>query len=389
MNSQRDSKLFDVMEIITTEGLGGMGKAIEIIINQAMLSERSRYLQAEPYQRTEERNGYANGFKDKHIKTRVGNIDCKIPQVRNGDFYPSALEKGIRSERALKVAVAEMYLKGVSTRKVEEITQKLCGVSFTSAEVSRAAKLLDESVNSWNTRPLAEFPYVYFDAIYEKRHAGGCITDVAIFIAIGVNVEGKREVLGVSVSESEAEIHWRDFMLSLTARGLHGVELIISDAHTGLQAARRKVFSYIKWQHCQFHLQQNVQAYVPKKSQRKEVTKKVKAIFNAPNREESGRLLSMAVVHYEKSAPQLSQWLEENIPQGLTAFSFPEKHQKKIRTSNGVERQNREIRRRTKVVGIFPNNASCLRLIASIMMETDQEWASSKVYLNMTRDDEY
>lgn len=387
MNTQKENRLFDAMEIITSEGLGGMGKAIEIILNEAMLAERSRHLQADPYQRTEERTGYANGFKDKHMKTRVGNLDCKVPQVRNGDFYPSALEKGIRSERALKLAVAEMYLKGVSTRKIEKITQKLCGVSFTSAEVSRATEKLDGVVNAWNTRPLGEFVYVYFDAIYEKRHAGGCIIDVAVFVAIGINAQGKREVLGVSVSESEAEIHWREFMLSLTARGLYGVKLITSDAHAGLQAARRKVFSSVKWQRCQFHLQQNVQAHVPRKDKRKEVGQKVTAIFNAPNREESERLLGMAVAHYEKSAPQLSEWLEGNIPEGLAVFDFPEKHQKRIRTSNMVERQNREIRRRTKVVGIFPNNASCLRLVSAILMETDQEWASSKVYLNMTMDD--
>ena len=384
----RENKVFNVMDIITSESFEGMGKAMAILFNEVMRVERSRYLQAEPYQRTEDRNGYANGYKDKQVKTRLGSLDLQVPQVRDGDFYPSIIEKGIRSERALKLALAEMYIQGVSTRKVEKITKIICGLSFTSAEVSRATKMLDAEITSWNTRPLGEFIYVYFDAIFEKCHNTGCIIDTAVLVAIGITPQGVREVIGVSVSESEAELHWRQFMLSLVERGLHGVKLITSDAHSGLKAARKKVFSGVPWQRCQFHLQQNAQSYVSKVLMRKEVARDIKSVFNAPNREEAERLLKMIVLKYEKSAPRLSQWLEENITEGLTVFSFPEHHQIKIRTSNIVERQNKEIRRRTRVVGIFPNNESCLRLVSAILMETHQEWASSKVYLNMTLPEE-
>jgi len=383
----QNSGLVDAMEIINREGFEGLGKSVEILFNEAMRVERSQHLQAQPYQRTENRNGYANGFKAKTMKTRLGLLNLQVPQARDGEFYPTCLEKGLRSERALKLAVAEMYLKGVSTRKVEKITQELCGVSFTSADVSRASKLLDENVTAWRNRSLGHFPYVYFDAIYEKRHEVGCIIDVAVLVAIGISESGKREVIGVSVSESEAELHWRNFMISLVERGLHGVELTISDAHKGLKAARKKVFTSVKWQRCQFHLQQNAQAYVPKVALRKEVAQDIKSIFNAPNRAESDRFLGILVSKYEKSAPRLSNWLEESIPEGLTIFSFPPSHQKRIRTSNIVERQNREIRRRTKVIGIFPSNESCLRLVSSLLMETNQDWASSdKVYLNMNPD---
>lgn len=256
-----------------------------------------------------ERIGHANGFKPKKIKSRVGQLHLNVPQVRDSDFYSSSLEKGIRSERALRAALAEMYVNGVSTRKVEKITKKLCGLSVSSSDVSRATKLLDEEMNQWRSRPLGSYRYIYFDARYEKRQDKGCILDIAVLTSIGVNDEGKREVLGVSVSDSEAEVHWREFFLSLIKRGLHRVELIISDAHEGLKAARKKVFSGVKWQRCQFHLQQNAQAYIPRIEMRKEVASDIRAIFNAPNENEARRLLNMVVEKYKKDIPRLSQWV--------------------------------------------------------------------------------
>lgn len=378
-----NNELSSVMEIINREGLDGLSRAVEIILNEAMKVERSQHLKATPYERTEERLGYANGFKHKQIKSRVGQLNVNVPQVRESDFYPSSLEKGMRSERALRTALAEMYVTGVSTRKVEKITQKLCGVSVSSSDVSRATKHLDEEMSQWRERPLGVFKYIYFDARYEKRQEKGCILDMAVLTAIGGNEEEKREILGVSVSASEAEVHWRDFLSSLIRRGLHGVELIISDAHEGLKAARKKVFSGVKWQRCQFHLQQNAQAYVPTMGMRKEVASDIRAVFNAPNENEACRLLNMAVEKYKTRAPKLSQWMENNLPEGLTIFQFPEEHRKKIRTTNGLERVNREIYRRTKVVSIFPNDDACLRLVSAILMEIHQDWATERKYLNL------
>lgn len=377
------SKLTEMSAILKNEGLDGLSAAVEILLNEVMKIERSQHLQAIPYERTTERQGYANGFKPKRINTRIGSLSVDIPQVRESNFYPSTLEKGIRSERALRVALAEMYIQGVSTRKVEKITKELCGLSVSSTDVSRATKLLDEEMEQWRSRPLGCFPYIFIDARYEKIHDSGCIRDVAVLTAIGIDEQGNRSLLGVSVSYSEAEVHWREFLSSLLKRGLHGVKLVISDAHEGLKAARKKVLAGAQWQRCQFHLQQNAQAYVPKIEMRKEVASDIRAIFNAPNEMEAKRLLDKAVEKYKKGAPKLSEWMELNILEGLTVFQFPEEHRKRVRTTNGLERINREILRRTKVVSIFPNEKSCLRLVTAILMEIDQEWSASKKYLNM------
>ena len=262
-----DKAIRTAMESLIENGLDGMGEAIRILMNEAMKIERSDYLQATPYERNEDRVGHANGFKDKTVCTRVGDVTLQVPQVRGVPadlvgFYPRSLEKGLRSERALKLAIAEMYVQGVSTRKVAQITQELCGVEVTSAQVSRASQLLDEELEIWRTRPLGEIPYLVLDARYEKVRHGGHIVDVALLIAVGVQAEGKRTVLGVSVSLSEAEIHWRSFLATLLERGVHGVKLIVSDDHAGLKQARQAALPSVPWQRCQCHLQQNAQAYV-------------------------------------------------------------------------------------------------------------------------------
>lgn len=380
-NDNVTSKIF---ETILAEGFGGIGKAVEILLNEAMKIERARYLQAEPYERTIQRQDYANGFKNRGINTRVGKLDIQVPQVRDGNFYPSVLEKGQRSERALSLAAAEMYVTGVSTRKVEKIMEKLCGFNISSTEVSNASKLLDEELSKWRNRPLGAYRYLFLDAEYEKIRQGGHVLDCAILVAIGVDEHGKRDVLGVSVKLSEAEVHWREFLQSLQARGLHGVTLVTSDAHSGLRAALRAVFPSVPWQRCQFHLQQNAQSYVTKISRKEDVGSSIRAVFNAPNKEEAERLLQIAIKEYEKEMPKLTAWMGTNLSEGFTVFAFPEKHQRKLRTSNVVERLNREIKRRTKTVGVFPNEASCERLVSAVLLEISDEWQTGKVYLDMT-----
>lgn len=375
---------FDLaMELLIENGFDGVADSIGIMMNGAMQIERTRFLQADPYERTDRRQGYANGYKPKSVKTRVGEIQLSIPQTRNSDFYPSSLERGLRSERALKLALAEMYIQGVSTRKVAKITEELCGFEVSSSEVSRASQELDQQLDSWRNRPLGAFPYVYLDASYEKVRTGGVVVSSAVLIAIGVSATGHREVLGASVELSEQEVHWRNFINSLKDRGLHGVKLFISDAHLGLKAARIAVFPSVPWQRCQFHLQQNAQSYVPRQDMKKEVAGRIRNIFNAPDDQEALRLLGIFINDYNKKAPELATWAEHAIPEGLVVFQMPEDHRRRVRTSNVVERLNKEINRRTRVAGIFPNTQSCLRLVSAIVMEKSDEWETGKVYLKM------
>ena len=278
-------------------GLDGAGEALRILVNEASKIERAQFLNARPHQRTPERADYANGFKQKTVMTRVGEQTFDVPQVRGGGFYPRALDKGTRTERALNVALAEMYVQGVSTRKVITVLQALLGpeVAISSTQVSRAAEQLDRGLAAWRERPLGETPYVFLDARYERIREGGRLIDCAVLVAIGVTADGKRRVLGVSVAFSEAEVHWRSFLESLIQRGLHGVKFIVSDDHAGLKAARRAAFPSVPWQRCQFHLQQNAQAYVTRLDQRKPVAQRIRAIFNAPDKAAAERLLRQAV----------------------------------------------------------------------------------------------
>ena len=370
-----------IVEAIASQGLDGLPELIRVMINAAMQAERQQYLKAEPYQRTPEREAYANGYKPKTMRTRVGEITFAVPQVRDGGFYPQALEKGLRSERALTLALAEMYVQGVSTRKVKAITEQLCGTSVSSDMVSRATALLDEELEQWRNRPLGEYLYLFLDAYYEQVREDGQVRNLAILEAVGVNSAGKREILGISVSLSEHEVHWRAFLESLKNRGLGGVQLIISDDHAGLRAARLAIFGGIPWQRCQFHLQQNAQAYVPHKHMQAEVADDIRTIFNAPDRPTAEAYLTRTVAKYQRSASRLAEWLAANVPEGLTVFSFPAAFCRLLRTTNGLERLHREVRRRARVVSIFPNQASCLRLVSAVLNEISEEWQTGRIYL--------
>ena len=377
------------LKLLTKHGYDDMVRAIEILLGEAMKIERSAFLGAGPYERTEERVGHANGFKPKHVKSRLGALDLSIPKVRGlaegvEPFYPRALERGERSERALKLAVAQMWVEGVSTRKVKQVTEELCGLEISSSQVSRAAQLLDEELEAWRSRPLGKYRYLILDARYEKIRHGGQVVSCAVLVVSGVDAEsGKRSVLGVSVSLSEAEVHWRAFLQSLKDRGLHGVELITSDDHAGLKAAVTSLFTGVAWQRCQFHLQQNAGGYVPRMDMRKPVARDIRSIFNAPDRAEADRLLGLVVERYRDSAPKLAEWIEANIPEGLAVFALPESHRRRLRTSNLMERVNREIRRRTRVATLFPNEASLLRLVTAVVAEISEEWETGRTYLSM------
>jgi putative transposase len=289
----------------------------------------------------------------------------------------------VRSERALKLALAEMYVQGVSTRKVLAITEQLCGFAVTSAQVSRATALLDEELAAWRERPIGEIPYLILDARYEKVRQGGSVVDCAVLIAVGVTPQGRRTIRGASVSLSEAEVHWRVFLGSLRRRGLHGVRLVISDDHVGLKAARQAELTGVAWQRCRFHLQQNAAAYVPKVAMRREVARALRTIFNSPDGQEAQRRLEATATAYRKTAPRLADWLESSLPERLTIFDFPEPHRRHLRTTNLLENLNREVRRRTRVATLFPNEASLLRLVSAVLVEISDGWETERIYLTM------
>ena len=384
--SNNNDLMLQLFEVLNTDHSDGIRSLLEGILNAAMKMEREKALQAKPYERSPERQGYANGFKSKNFNSRLGTLDLQIPQVRGLSFYPSCLEKGSRSERALKLAVAEMYLKGVSTRKVESITQALCGIDFTSTQVSRATKELDEEFNIFRNRLLGSFKYVFLDAIYLKIRHNGTVIDQSVLIAYGVNKKGKREILGASTSLSEAEVHWRSFLESLVRRELNGVELIISDDHVGLKKARQRVFPTIPWQRCQFHMSQNAQSYAPKRSLRQDIAIAMRDIFNSSDFESAKRKTNEILNLFAKSAPEFCRWLEQNIDEGLTCFHFPRNHQRRIRTTNSLERVNREIKRRTRVAVLFPNPESALRLVTGVLVEIHEDWITERKYLGMNEE---
>lgn len=382
-----DTVLSQLYDLLNESGSEAFSRALTMLLNEVMLIERSHHLQAQPYERTEQRTGYANGFKPKTLRTRLGELTVNVPQVRDSSFYPAALDKGTRSERALKATLAEMYIQGVSTRRVAAITQELCGLDVSSTTVSRVTAELDGLFESWRNRPLGAYRYLLLDARYQHVRHGGQVIKAAELKAVAINEEtGKREVIGVSVSLSEHEVHWRTFLQSLKQRGLHGVQLVTSDAHEGLKAALQTVFPTVPWQRCQTHLQRNASSYVPRKAMKAPVASAIRFVFNAPNRCEADRLHEQFMDEYRSSAPKLVAWAETAIPEGLTVFDFPEKHRRRLRTTNAVERLNQAVKQRTRVARIFPNEASCLRLVTAVLMEISDDWVAGKVYLNLQDD---
>ena len=377
--------LHDAYACLLANGLDGAGEALRILVNEASRIERAQHLQAMPYERSAQRVDQANGYKSKTMLTRMGEITFEVPQVRTAGFYPSALERGSRSEQSVNLALAEMYVQGVSTRKVIEVLQKLVGpeVSISSTQISRCTQKLDEGLHAWRNRPLEETPYLLLDARYERVREAGQVVDCAVLVAVGVTASGHRRVLGVSVALSEAEVHWRAFLDSLIQRGLRGVKFIASDDHAGLKAARKAMFAGVPWQRCQFHLQHNAQGYVSKLDQRVPVSRTIRSIFNAPDANEATRLLGLAMEGWRSAHPKLAAWAETNLIEGFTVFALPVEHRVRMRTTNALERLNKEIKRRTRVATLFPNTASCLRLVTAILAEQDEEWMTAKIYLTM------
>lgn len=382
-NKLLNPQILEALHSLSEDGLISLNPVLENLMNELMKIEREQVIGASHYERSEERKGYCNGFKNKTLATRLGKLELKVPQTRGIPFYPRCLERGERSERALKLAIAEMYFSGVSTRRVRKITEELCGLEISSTQVSRLAALLDEDLEKFRKRPLEEMSIIYLDAHYEKVRYEGQVRDLAILKAVGVNKEGKREVLGVSCSLSEAEVHWRKFIEDMLSRGLKGIQLIVSDDHRGLKAALRACLPSVPWQRCIFHLCQNAQHYSPSIQMRDEIAQAVKDIYQAIDLPEARRRMQDTVNRYQGKAKKFCDWLESDFEEGLTFYSFPRSMWKKIRTVNMVENLNKEIRRRTNVVRVFPSESSALRLITAVLADRHEDWAGEKVYLKV------
>ena len=342
-------------------------------------------VQATPYERSAQRVDYANGYKDKTVLTRMGEVTFEAPQVRSGGFYPSALERGSRSEQAMNLALAEMYVQGVSTRKVIEVLQKLVGpeVSISSTQINRCTALLDTGLHAWRTRPLDETPYLIQDARYEQVRKSGRVVDCAVLVDIGVTASGHRRVLGVSVALSEAEVHWRAFLDGLIERGLRRVKFLASDDHAGLKAARKAMFPGCPGNAASSTCNAMRRAMLADStSVRRWPARYAASLMRAMRLKPS----ACSTQHSRTGGSATRNWPlgpKTTCPRALPSSTCPRHHQMRMRTTNALERLNKELKRRTRVATLFPNPHSCLPLVSALLAEQDEEWMTAKIYLSM------
>jgi len=363
----------------------GVAKLLESVLNQVLQAQVTEQVEAERYERTETRQGYRNGTYPHQLTTRVGTITLRVPRIRGGKFSTELFARYQRSEQALVLALMEMVVNGVSTRKVTQITEELCGTEFSKSTVSDLCKRLDPIVKAWNGRPLSEnrFPFVLVDAMYLKVREDGRVRSRGVMIATGVNTDGYREVLGLMLGDTESEASWSEFFGWLKSRGLRGVDLIVSDDHGGLVRAIRQHFQGVTWQRCQTHFIRNILDATPK-ALKDDVYTRVRAILDAPDNETARLLLSQTIETYEDKAPKAMRILETGFDDATAVLVLPEKYRKRLRTTNRVERLNEEVRRRERVIRIFPNRESVIRLLGALLMEIDEKWASGRKYLDMS-----
>lgn len=365
----------------------GVSALLESVLNQVLLAQASDQLGAEKYERNEDRRGYRNGTYPHGLTTRVGKLTLRIPRLRDGQFSTELFARYQRSEQALVLSLMEMVINGVSTRRVNLITEELCGASFSKSTVSDLCQRLDPIVTAWNERPLKDhaYPFIMVDALYIKVREAERVRSRGVLVGYGVNDEGHREILGLKVGDSESEQTWNDYFSWLKARGLHGLDIVISDNHGGLVSAIRQQFQGVTWQRCQTHFMRNILDAAPK-ALKEELYSQVRSIFDASDPQTARMLLNRVLTTYETKAPRALHTLEEGFDDATAILSLPERYRRRLRTTNGMERLNEEIRRRERVIRIFPNRKSAVRLIGAYLMEIDDKWAGGRRYLNM---DEY
>lgn len=378
-----DSQLLHQLFLGNTQD-SGVAKLLESVLNQILQAQVTEQLEAQRYERTENRQGYRNGSYPHQLHTRIGTITLSVPRIRGGKFTTELFARYQRSEQALILTMMEMVVNGVSTRKVAQVTEELCGTEFSKSTVADLCKRLDPIVTAWNNRPLSDsrFPFVLVDALYLKVREDGRVRNRGVMLAVGVNTDGYREVLGLMLGDTESEESWTEFFNWLKSRGLRGVDLIVSDDHGGLVRSIRQQLQGVTWQRCQTHFMRNVLDASPK-ALKDEIHTHVRAILEAPNPEAARLLLQQTLADYEDKAAKAMRILEAGFDDVTAVLSLPEKYRKRLRTTNSVERLNEEVRRRERVIRIFPNRESVIRLIGALLMEQDEKWASGKKYLDM------
>ena len=359
-----------------------MRQMVEEEVQKRVEAEFEKHMGRKPYERDKGRSTHRNGFKERTLTTRVGKIYLRVPQARDGSFSPSVYEKYQRVEKALFLTLVETYRMGVATRKIKEITEELCGDRIPKSTISAWNMELDEDLAEFRDRRLeGEYPYVIVDAQVHRVRNNRKIVPESVLVAEGISESGHREVIGITVGNSESEQSWKDFFLSLRKRGLKGVNTIVSDDHKGLVNAAMLCFQGSQWQRCQFHFGRNARSYLPRRKHR-ELHRRLRSIWDAPDRETAQMLLQKTLDHYS-NCMRFCEWLEENIEDCLAVFNLPPEHRTRLRTTNGVERMHEEVKRRTLPIRIFPNRDSALRMITSIWQDIHERWITGRRYLNM------
>ncbi|HSH82603.1 MAG TPA: IS256 family transposase [Herpetosiphonaceae bacterium] len=356
---------------------------VRSVMQEMLEAEMSDALGAGKGERSDTRLGYRSGHYTRTLVTRVGKLELRVPQDRDGRFSTELFERYQRSEQALVSTLAEMYVQGVSTRKVKAITEELCGHAFSASAISAINKRLDESLAAFAGRRLTEpFPYLILDAKYEKVREAGIVASQAVLIAIGIDWDGRRQILAVEMANRESRSSWKEFLLGLRERGLHGVELVVADDHGGLRAAIPEVLSGAAYQRCYVHFLRNALDHLPRKAD-DDCLQELRWLYDRRSIEEARRDLAAWIARWSGRYPRLVAWAEETIEETLTFYQLPRRHHKHLKSTNMLERLNEEIRRRTYVVRIFPNREACLRLVRALAVETHENWLEANRYLNM------
>ena len=370
------------------EGWQGLGeedflrRLVERVVQQVLEAEMTSFLGAGAYERNAERRGWRNGFKPRVLKTRVGKLELLVPKDREGQFQTELFERYQRSEKALVLSMLEMYISGVSTRKVSAITETLCGLEVSRSQVSALAEKLDLELRAWRSRGLEKaYPYLVIDARYERVRRAGAVVSQGVLVVVGISQEGYREVLGAWMADSETETSWGQVFAELKQRGLRGVRYVVSDDHQGLVRAVRRHFQGAMWQRCQVHFLRNALSLCAARDKAL-VVGLLKNVTEAETREAALAAIGQVAAELEKRAPKVARLLEEHGEEILAVYALPASHRKKMRTTNLLERQNQELKRRTRVVRVFPHEQSCLRLVTALLMETNQEWME-QLYLDI------
>jgi putative transposase len=361
----------------------GLREIVRAVLQEILEAEMTDALGAAKSERTTGRLGYRAGYYGRTLITRVGKLELRVPQDREGRFSTELFERYQRSEQALVATLAEMYVQGVSTRKVKAITEELCGHAFSASAISAVNQRLDQSLAAFARRRLEEpFAYLILDARYEKVREAGIVRSQAVLLAVGIDWDGRRQILAVELANRESRSSWKDFLLGLRERGLHGLEYVVADDHAGLRAAIREVIPEAAFQRCYVHFLRNALDHLPRKAD-DDCLQELRWIYDRRELMEARADLAAWLKKWSPRYEKLTGWVEENIEETLTYYRLPRQHHKHMKSTNMLERLNEEIKRRTHVVRIFPNGESCLRLVRALAVETHENWLEANRYLNM------